>query len=191
MQPQANSTSRTQTKRTPKAWLTVFRKLLENQRLSRISTAQGVHGRKLGQFSTYRDHEDGLLDEAAPSRELTDSDYAILALAQLDEVISCLSDGDPRNWEQLLKPYRLRIKYAEWRQDVWWMFYHQDPYLTEPFSLDSICDFLADFFRISITADAVRESCFRQGLCPPESKLRKKRCKRARIHVLSHSGGKE
>ena len=122
---------------------------------------------------------------SAAESSVTEQDYVILALAQLTAVLDSLTDGDPRHWSDTSDPWRTERDFKLWRQDVWWMFYQQDPFCEEMFSLEACCSHIADAFKISLTADSVRESCFRNGMCPPESKIVNRRCKRARIHVLS------
>ena len=105
----------------------------------------------------------------------------------MEYVLESLEGGDPRNWDHSTvnqSNFKFDRALKDWRQDVWWMFYQQDPFLTELFSLESICAHLATTFRITLTADGVRESCFRQGLCPPESKIANRRCKKAKIVPL-------
>jgi len=124
--------------------------------------------------------------EASENEFLLDLDHVALALAQLNSVMESLEDGDPRKWGQS-DPWQQDRDFRNWKADVYWMFYQQDPLCEEHFSLESCCSYVASALRMpSLTADAVRESCFRQGLCPPESKVVRKRCKRARIVVLSH-----
>jgi len=119
------------------------------------------------------------------SEQATESDYIALALAQMTYVLESLEGGDPRKWENDYHESKTEKLFKEWRQDVWWMFYQHDPLLQEPFSLESICAHVSEAFRFDLNPDAVRESCYRQGLCPPQSKISvRKRCRKAAVTPL-------
>ena len=168
-------------KKTVRKWKEIFQTLLENQ----------LHGRNAGR----REHF-GVCSEADAqlvfSERRDESHYIALALAQMTYVLESLENGDPRKWENNYTEYRTQRAFREWRQDVWWMFYQHDPYYQEPFSLESICAHLSETLRINLNPDAVRESCYRQGLCPPQSKIAvKKRCRKAHVHPLLQTGTAE